>query len=547
QYGEGIVVKGGVNQSTYPGAWVGVYQKGKDHKSFAPEYIIPIGSNFSPNYNGSNRWIVHATHSLVNKNMELEAGDYTVKLMSTENPMTATVLCSADFSVKYSVAQTDKTDYGYGEDIISYANVYNKSDANIQNTLQCTGTSVGYRKGPSSSYGYVKSGVALYPGNVVTLVETSGAKIVSNQGYTCNNWAHIKYSTYDAGYTTTWLDLTSNSDVKIYGTLTTATYLRQTASTSGAKVVNYQFPIGTPFNFLEYESNSFIKAQIGGYTGYIYRESNSTAQILQTYRLHDTSGWPTYDSNARAALYPSSVTPASGVTNNGYYYLNDAEKSSMTLQDCGAGAQATPAGNYTFRLFGANNYTIIASKDITISSDVTGEFARGAYEVENLDDGFANGRVAFEIDKLNDYGYVGNKNTYAAVYWAGSDGKPLAGYSSFYKAPLDKNIISFDMAPYSIIPEGATGLVAYVEFDGVKGEGKYIALPEGCKTYTGLNEGILTEFQVLADTKLGDATAQYPSNNAHYKTALEDIAKNSATSQFVFINGDVTRSGTFRH
>ncbi|MBQ1977776.1 MAG: hypothetical protein II225_03415 [Ruminococcus sp.] len=540
RYGEGIVVKGTVNQSAYPGAWVGVYQKGVSHTVQAPEYIIPIGSSYSTNYNGTNRWIVHSTHSLVNKNMELEAGDYTVKILSAQNPMTATVLCEADFSVVYSITQTDKSSYGYGEDVITYSNVYNKADASIQNTLQCTGTDVAFRNGPTTSGTSVLD--RMYSGDVLTLAETSGAKIVCSDGKTSNNWARLYNSSVKKyGYMITWLECTSDSDVKIYGTLNAAAYLYSNTGCT-TKAVSTQFAKGTPYNYLDYTSNSAIKVQIGGYTGYIKRSTTGTTQILQVYRLHDTSGWPTYDANARVALYQSNLTPANGVQNNGYYYLDDAVNSSMIIQE-NNGSHAMPAGDYKLHLFGTSGYTTASSKTFTVSDKVTAKFSNGAYEVDNLNDGFANGRVAFEVDPLTNYGYVGNDNTNAVVYWAGADQKPLAGYASFSPVALDKNVISFDMQPYSIIPEGATGLVAYVEFNGVRGEGFYLALPEGCKTYTGLDSGIISEFNVLSDTKVGNTNADYHYDD-HFATALTDIANNGTSSQAIVINGDITNSGT---
>ena len=542
RYGEGIVVKAGADNNTK--AWVGVYDKGADHTKVAPHYILPIGTGYSTNYNRSNRWIVHGTHSLVNKNMELAVGDYTVKLISAENPMTASVLCSADFSVKYSLVHTYKSSYGYGEDINTHADIYRAGDANISNQLQCTGSGVAFRSGPTTSGTTVYT--RLNVGDKATLVETSG-------GTATSNWAKLKYSSY-TGYMITWLEVTSDSDVKIDGVLTKAAPLYSSMSTSSTKVVS-SLPAGTPYNYLDYGDNSFNKVQVGGYTGYIYRQSTGTAEIQQTYRLHSTSGKYSYNidsnTNARAALYPSSVTPASGAENNGYFFLNNPNNASnsgrafRTIQDS-TGTHAYAAGTYKIHLFGDSGYTSIASKSVTISANVTATIKRGAYQVADLNDGFAKGKVAFEVDPETSYGYVGNNATYIRVYWAGSDGKPLAGYGSFNPVPLTKDIVSFDIQPYTIIPEGAAGLVAYVEYNGVQGAAFNLSLPSGCKTYTGLNSGIISEFNVLSDTKVGNTNSSYHYDD-HYVAALTDIANNGTNSQAIVIDGDITNSGTEAH
>ncbi|MBQ1978090.1 MAG: hypothetical protein II225_05000, partial [Ruminococcus sp.] len=536
QYGEPIIVKA---KSSKTGAWLGVYDKGADHKAVAPYFIHLEGPNQSNN--GSNRYLNNISYkntdsgdfTVINQAMELEVGEYDVKLFDAANPMTANVLLQTTFKIQYSAAYTNKSTYGYGEDIFNTVEHYVTSDYSIDNTLVLTGADVGHRQTVGGT-------------PIQRIPLNKNVTLVSESGPTTSNWAYIQYNGKN-GYTAgAYLDPVAGTDAFIFGTAKRTDTLLYKSRSKSTSNVYASFPVGTPFNYIEYYSPTWFKARVGGYEGWVYRNGEtSTTYVTQTFRPHVNSDKPAVTTaDARAALYPSSVTPASGVTNNGYYYTSASQETSMVLQDCNGGSQATPAGTYKLHLFGTSGYTSLASKSITVSGDVTANFTKGAYEVDNLSDGFANGRVAFELDYMNDYGYLGNDDTYAVVYWAKADGTPLEGYSSFFRTPLDKNVISFDMQPYSIIPEGAAGLVAYVEFNGVKGEGKYIALPSGCKTYTGLDNASFTEFQILADTKLGDSTEQYPNNNEDYRNALVDIAKNGSNSQFVLINGDVTRGGT---
>ncbi|MBQ4568589.1 MAG: hypothetical protein IJA62_00795, partial [Ruminococcus sp.] len=557
-YGEPIVMK--AKAASNANAWVGVYQKGANTQTTAPEYVILVGSGYSTRYSEVNTDVIY--RSVVNTNMELEAGEYDIHLFADKNP-TSTKLASLTFKVQYGTLSTDKTSYGYGEDIISVADTYNTSDVNIANTLVVAGLSSSSTtsglSGTANNGNYVNSPGTVANGAILELLETSG--------HSTYNWARIKVSkkaSYGSaangtvGWAKTYLNAASGSDVKIYGVLTKAadlytsigvnTGLGGSLSNSSSKIVS-GLPVGTAFNYLEYGNNCWIKVQVGGFTGWLFRSYTQQNEIKLTFRRHNTA-IPTYSSEyERVGIYTSDATLGT-TPSEGWYHLKNVNQRAVVLQDLSktlasnTSSSLYPNGSHTLHLLGNDGYTDTVTKQtVTVSGAVTGEFINGAYELDTLSDGFANGRVALEIDTENCYGYVGNENTYAVIYWAGEDGLPLAGYKSFAKIPLDKNIVTFDMHPYSIIPEGATGLVAYVEFNGVQGTTGYVVeLPEDAKTYSNLDKGIVSEFQILADAQLTSNEIEYDCNE-NYDLALRDIVNNSTKSAGIFISGDATYSG----
>ena len=556
RYGEPILVK--AKAANYANSWVGLYEASEYsadlHKTVAPDYILSVGTSGI-----SNKDLI--ANSTVNKNMELTKGDYYLILLSDKNPMTATVLGYISVKVRYGVATSEKSTYGYGEDIVVYVDEYTKSDVSINNQLVVAGSASGsHVSGTSPAVGststsnlllchfYAAATTAkdsfktyIVSGDKITLLATSG-------GSTYNRYRGKFNDSYPDFWFVPNMNVVDGSDVKITGTLKAAAYLYSSGSTSApgsstAKVVDYQFPAGTPYNYISYYNVYYSKVQIGTYTGYIYHNRWSNSYINQQAELHPSA--TAWDSNKNAGMhtYTDGVNPSAS-TQVGSYKLTDNLDAPVVLQD--KFGKTFEPGNYKVYAMRNSSYSSYTNKTTNVSSSVTGKFGNGAYEVYNLTDGFANGRVAFEIDASSSFGYVGNDYTYAIVYWAGSDKKPLAGYDAFYRVPLEKNIVTFDMQPYSIIPEGATGLVAYVQYKDTQGTtGYYVSLPEGCATYSVTDSGLLAEFNVISDSKLGHTSAtQYPNNNAHYKAALVDIAKNSANSLGIISAGDITAGGT---
>ncbi len=532
-YGEQILVRAKADKN--PNAWVGLYPAGTDTSTKAPDYILYIGTGYSTNYSGETTNLIKK--SVVNTGADLEAGTYDLHLFSDKLP-TSTKLLSTTINVQYGIAATDKDTYGYGENIITKNEIYDPDSITINNTLYLTGEGVGHRSEPSTSSGTRYASIP--EGTVVNVVRDCG-------GSADNNWAYITYNSKN-GYTTgAYLDRPSDSDIKMFGTTaasnSTYSYVFSSRNTGSSYRLTSKLAKGAPFSFMANYNTNWFTANLGGYSGHMYRGGQvSTSYVYINYEIHNNSDKPAVDStHSRVALYQSSVTPASGATGYGYYYVNKVNNSAVVIQNADNGRTLEP-NSYTFHLFGDSSYTDAATHTVTVSENVTGAFINGAYQVDNLSDGFANGRVALELDNANSYGYAG-VGANAVVYWAGSDGKPLAGYNSFAKVPLNKNVVAFDMHPYSIIPEGATGLVAYVEFNGVEGTTGYVIdLPTDCKTYTDL-DGEYTEFQIIADAQLSATEIEYDCNS-NFESALTDIANNSPSSTGIFISGDVTYTGT---
>lgn len=236
-------------------------------------------------------------------------------------------------------------------------------------------------------------------------------------------------------------------------------------------------------------------------------------------------------------------------------------------------------GEYSVYLFTDGTYNSYISKDTyTVVSGMTGELGKGAYKIDNLYDGFANGKVAFEVHP-DSYGYLGgcyvpyeetdaNGETVTKYekriqmpdvnfYWGDENGKPLEGYTSLHQQPLKTPYISFNMYPYTIIPEGAKSLIACTVLYGSEGPKYVISLPDVCTGYTGLDEGVLSEFQMVSDTHISSENVSALSDgsskldNVHskkyshknFEAMLEDISEASPNSSGIFINGDITNNG----
>ena len=296
-----------------------------------------------------------------------------------------------------------------------------------------------------------------------------------------------------------------------------------------------------------------------------------TVTVTDTGALRDSWGWVGVYNQANIR-YPLPTMPTDGLGLKSWYYVYVQDSYAQTIQDIQTKKGATDAyattgdvftaaeavpGEYVAVLFSTDGYTPIAYKTFTITEDVSAGISDAAYLVDNLTDGFANGRVALLLDD-DAIPYLGEGTLEAAVYWAGSDGKPLADYAALAKHVVDSSLITFSMYPYTIIPEEATGLVAYVYVDGVEGsDGYYFELPEGTQTYKGLDTGVLSEFQIVSDihinsenvTHYSDGTAKLDNvqskNYSHYNfnAMLSDIAQNSKNSTGIFVVGDVTNNG----
>lgn len=189
-------------------------------------------------------------------------------------------------------------------------------------------------------------------------------------------------------------------------------------------------------------------------------------------------------------------------------------------------------GNYVLYLFDSSKYNSIMSKSISVVSDdgSLAAFDSVEYKLEDEIDGFANGTVIVR------HSGKGRTPSDCELYWADDNG-PLEGYSALAKFKITGRVTRFKMYTHTIIPEGATRLLAYaISGNIVSQEYAETKLPENC-TYK-LSDDFDAEFQLVSDIHIGDA---YGAN--HFKNFLEDVVKNSKDSIGIFINGDIANNG----
>jgi len=537
-YGETMLLNANASDNEY--AWVGVYPKDSANSTTPAEYIIYIGSSFSPSYAGQPVDIINSSH--VNNGAELLPGDYDVCLFGDKTMNN--VLAKLTISVRAGFISTDKKTYGYGEKIIAKANLYNSAYVDVSNTME-TAVSTYLYKGPGTTYGYYYQ---LSAGTVVTVVGTSGTDT--------NNWVCVNDGT-NTGYVTACLKPIKGSDVKVYGYAVGTEYLKNAPVTYTTATYRIATLLdGTAINYLDvYSGNSnYLIAQYGGYSGYFYRTSTtSTANIKYVHSAHDNSSVNIVDHNAWVGLYDKGTTPGTESPSDAWYYLRQFPGSSVVLQSLAsgdgttyAGSAVIEAGEHTLNLFGDGDYTNwLDDADFTVSNKVTGSFKSGAYKVITLNDGFANGTVALELSD-DSLGYIGTGE--AIVYWADANGNLLEGYAALANQKITASVFTFDMYPHTIIPEGAMSLVAYVSYNGMKADTSYtIPLPENCKAYENLDSDIISEFQVVSDLHITSDVAtsgtEYNRFNANYQAMLADITATSPNSVGIFVNGDVANNG----
>ncbi|MBQ1977689.1 MAG: metallophosphoesterase, partial [Ruminococcus sp.] len=296
-----------------------------------------------------------------------------------------------------------------------------------------------------------------------------------------------------------------------------------------------------------------------------------TVTVTDTGVLRDSWGWVGIY-NVANIRNPLPTMPTDGLGLKSWYYVYVQDSYAQTVQnidpkkgvtesitstgDVFSAAEAVP-GEYVAVLFSDSDYNPIAMKTFTITDDVLAGVKGGEYKLDNLTDGFANGRVALELDD-SALPYLGDDSLEVAVYWAGSDQQPLADYKAFAKHKVSKSVNAFDTYPYTFIPNEATGMVAYAYYNGKEGsEGYYFELPLGCKTYTDIDSGVLSEFQIVSDIHItSDNVTHYSDgsqklanvqsetySHSNFNAMLSDIALNSKNSSGIFVVGDVTNNG----
>lgn len=199
------------------------------------------------------------------------------------------------------------------------------------------------------------------------------------------------------------------------------------------------------------------------------------------------------------------------------------------------------AGDYKLVLFANGGYTQLDSLDIKITGDVPlpAKPASISYDLKNSSDGMANGTVKVKTTQS------GKPATDIVMYWADANGK-LADYTSLAKFKVTGETTTFNMYENTVIPKGATRLLAYTENSyGISTEYAEVALPAG-SDYTNDPTDLKSEFQVLSDihiTTAAGAVGDMKYDNEHFREAMKDIAANSPSSSGVFINGDMADTG----
>ncbi len=344
-------------------------------------------------------------------------------------------------------------------------------------------------------------------------------------------------------------------------------------------VAGYQ---GTSVNIKSVSANNNGKdLAVGNYDVYLFGDSGYNKIQAQT-TISITGGTASTDKEVYGLGEDIIVTATSSTVSNGawvgLYKVSDLDKGlsasnpslswysmstypdvSVVMQDLAQDDNSRPftvaePGDYVVYVFGDGGYkNIQATTYFTIEDEVRGAFSNGAYRVDDLNDGFANGTVVLEVSSER-YGVIDNTDT--AVFWADADGKPIEGYTALAKTKINKNIIAFDMYTHTFIPEGAQSLMAYVAYNGKVGtQGYKIPLPTGTVTYNNLDENILSEFQMVSDLHItsdkatsvdgGKLIDQYyhQDDNDHFEMMLNDIAENSPNSTGIFVNGDIANNG----
>lgn len=229
-----------------------------------------------------------------------------------------------------------------------------------------------------------------------------------------------------------------------------------------------------------------------------------------------------------------------------YWYYTDNSGSPVILQTQSYNennsnkSEVLKEGTYEIHLFKEtekNSYEKLAVTEVTVkASGRPTPFKNMTYVLDNESDGFANGVVTVTLP-----GAAGA--TDCVLYWADDNG-PLAGYSSLAAFKLTGRVTQHRLPTHTIIPTGATRLIAYsanVTFRNTANyQGFYeelsdsyaeVRLPAG-SDYK-ITDDYLTEFQVISDIHIAP---DQPVHNEHFKKFLNEVATISPKSSGIFVN-----------
>ena len=199
-----------------------------------------------------------------------------------------------------------------------------------------------------------------------------------------------------------------------------------------------------------------------------------------------------------------------------------------------------PEGEYTFFLCENDSYTVIASADIKvkISTDSMADSVPNApvsitYDRKSVQTGYADGSVTVKLDT------AGPEATDVVLYFADEKG-PLKGYSSLAKQKSAELTVSFDMVKNTLIPLGATRLLAYSSNSGGLSDAyAECALPPNASNYDFGDP--LYELQIVSDLHITENDGHI--HNKHFEAMLSDVTANSPNSAGIFAVGDLTDKG----
>ncbi len=501
--GESIQVTTDVDISKYPDAWVGLFRN--DLTPTADKYVYWYGFKGSLKPYGTYDIFAVGNYNAANNSYaqpELYGGTFKVVLFGTNDA--STVLSTATFTLADQNSavngtesiSTTKKEYIYGEALT------------ITASSNTSGAWVGL---------YTKGAVPTYAnGNAISLAyyyvdNYNGAAVVSNNLFVRNDGSNALYGSIPVGEYDLYL-ITGNNKV---GAMTSVKISNATINLDKAEY--------------NYGDNVIVNAK------------SSTAS-----------------SGAWVGLYKTTQLggghPNNQITSLSWYYLSAYGGRSLAFQDLATNEYGTglqyplEAGDYVVYVFGDSGYSQIqAIKNFTVTSDVSAHFSSAEYQVDNLTDGFANGKVAVRL--ANDSFHMINRAD-VSLYWADIDGNILRDYTALAKFRVTDLVTVAELYDHTIIPEGAETLKAFVSFNGVEGtQGCVAALPDGCAAFEGLDENILSEFQMVSDLHVTDDVTtgmdgeHHVHDNEHFRMMLDDIAENSKNSQGIFVNGDIANNG----
>lgn len=193
-------------------------------------------------------------------------------------------------------------------------------------------------------------------------------------------------------------------------------------------------------------------------------------------------------------------------------------------------------GDYVIYLFKEtenDSYILISKTNVTVKNPgKPAPLSAVTYKLDNDTDGFANGVVTVTLSE-------GAKASDCILFWGDKNG-PLKGYSSLQKFKITGKVTTYRFPTHTIIPEGATRLLAFSANgeDNICDTYAEVALPKN-STYR-IGDNFKTEFQIVSDIHISQAK---PTHIEHFNMFLDDVAKNSPTSSGIFIGGDIADNG----